>query len=67
MLTDEEIKKVLLYSEFSVRKRKRTLEELQPTYASVLRRKLCELLKIGVHKAFQQEYGTMLKAIRILY
>lgn len=36
MLTDEEIKKVLLYCEFSVRKRKRTLEELQPTYASVL-------------------------------
>ncbi|KAK4015244.1 hypothetical protein OUZ56_030227 [Daphnia magna] len=45
MLTDEEIKKVLLYCEFSVRKRKRTLEELQPTYASVLRRKALRVIK----------------------
>ena len=45
MLTDDEIKKVLLYCEFSVRKRKRTLEELQPTYASVLRRKALRVIE----------------------
>ena len=44
MLTDEEIKKVLLYCEFSVRKRKRTLKE-QPTYALVFRRNALRVIK----------------------
>ena len=39
MLTDDEIEKVLLASGFSMRKRKRQLKDLQPTYVSTLHNK----------------------------
>jgi hypothetical protein len=39
MLTDDELQKVLLVTGSSMRRRKRPLSDLQPTYVSALRKK----------------------------
>jgi hypothetical protein len=67
MFTDDEIQKFLLYSEFLVRKRKRTLEELQPTYTSVLRRKALRVIEEWCTQGIPTRIWSNVKTIRILY
>ncbi len=66
MLTDDEIEKVLLASGFSMRKRKRRLTDLQPTYVSSLRNKALGVIEDWCKEGVPKTVWEIVKSYTIL-